>query len=378
MDRIEIGVPGGIMPPFDKVLQQAQRGEAKGYDAVWWPCHLMGWHPQSIWIPEITPLANYQKSADVYFEPLTVMSAVAANTSKIKVAVGVTDLIRRHPAMLAQAALTVDHIAKGRTILGLGSGEQCNISPYGFSFDQPVSKLEEGLKIMRLLWESGGKAVDFDGKHWKLEGAVLGLEPYEGKSPPVWIASHGPRMLTITGKYADGWLPTRMTPQEYAGKLSKIREASKEAGRGADAVTPGMLAYVVVDEHRNAIPKLMDHILVKGLCLLLPAETFKRFGYEPPFGEGAVGFHDYVPSRFPYEDAIRVMNKVPREVVEYFTLHGTPEDVATQVQELAEAGLRHIVLWNITAFADPGKAKSSFQCMDRVQQLVNGISVAKK
>ena len=125
------------------------------------------------------------------------MSAVAANTSKIKVAVGVTDLIRRHPAMLAQAVLTVDHIAKGRTILGLGSGEQCNISPYGFSFDQPVSKLEEGLKIMRLLWESGGRAVDYDGKHWKLEGAVLGLEPYEGKAPPVWIASHGPRMLTL-------------------------------------------------------------------------------------------------------------------------------------------------------------------------------------
>ena len=133
---------------------------------------------------------------------------------------------------------------------------------------------------------------------------------------------------------------------------------------------------MIVDEDRNAIPKLMDHILVKGLCLLLPAETFQRFGYEPPFGEGVVGFHDYVPSRFPYEDAVRVMNKVPREVVEYFTLHGTPEDVAEQVQELAEAGLRHIVLWNITAFADPGKAKSSFQCMDRVQQLLQGMSVA--
>ena len=101
-----------------------------------------------------------------------------------------------------------------------------------------------------------------------------------------------------------------MTAQEYAGKLHKIREASKEAGRTADAVTPGMLAYVVVDEDQNAIPKLLDHILVKGLCLLLPAETFQRFGYEPPFGEGAVGFHDYVPSRFPYDDAVRVMKKL--------------------------------------------------------------------
>jgi len=186
----------------------------------------------------------------------------------------------------------------------------------------------------------------------------------------VWVAAHGPRMLTITGKLADGWLPTRMTPAEYGEKLAAIRKASAEAGRSVDAVTPGMLAYVVVDEDRNAIPQLLDHLLVKGLCLLLPGEVFKRFGYEPPFGEGSAGFHDYVPSLFGRHDAIRVINKVPREVVEYFTLHGTPEDVAEQVSALAAAGLRHLVLWNITPFADPGRAKSSFQGMDRIKELL--------
>ncbi|MBI3949037.1 MAG: LLM class flavin-dependent oxidoreductase [Acidobacteria bacterium] len=371
MNRIELGMPGGIMPPFDKVIQQAQRGEAKGYDAVWWPCHLMGWHPQSIWIPEITELAKYQRNADTYFDPITTMAAAGAHTQRIKIGVGVTDVIRRTPAMLAQSMLTLDHITQGRTILGLGSGEQCNITPYGLDFSQPVSKLEEGLKIIRLLWESGGKAIDFDGTFWKLEGAVLGLEPYAGKCPPIWIASHGPRMLRITGRHADGWLPTMMSVDEYRDKLSIIRQAATEAGRDPEAFTPGLLAYVVVDEDRSVVSKLLDSILVKGLCLLLPAEVFRRFGYEPPFGQEAVGFHDYVPSRFGYEDSIRVISRVPREVVEYYTLHGTPEDVAEQIAALAEVGLRHVVLWNITALGDPSRARASFQCMDRVKEILS-------
>lgn len=372
--QIRLGVPGGIMPPFDKVIQQAQRAESKGYDSAWWPCHLMGWHPRSVWTPDVTPLAKYQKSADVYFDPIAAMSAVGANTQRIQLGLGVTDVLRRHPAMLAQAALTLDHICRGRLILGLGSGEQCNLTPYGIDFSQPVSKLEEGIQVLRLMWKSAGDPVEFRGKHFRLEGAVLGLEPYEGRTPPVWIAAHGPRMLTITGKLADGWLPTMMTPAEYGEKLAAIRKVSAETGRGADAVTPGMLAYVVVDEDRSAIPQLLDHLLVKGLCLLLPGEVFRRFGYEPPFGEGSAGFHDYVPSLFGREDAIRVIRKVPREVVEYFTLHGTPEDVAEQVTALANAGLRHVVLWNITVFADPGRAKSSFQGMDRIKELL-GMTV---
>jgi phthiodiolone/phenolphthiodiolone dimycocerosates ketoreductase len=375
MTRIQLGVPGGIMPPFNRVIQQAQGAEAAGYDSAWWPCHLMGWHPQSIWRPDITPLANHQKSADVYFDPIPAISAVAASTEKIKLGLGVTDVIRRHPTMLAQAALTIDHIARGRFILGLGSGEQCNLTPYGFDFSQPVSKLEEGLNVVRLLWESQGKPVNFSGKHFHLEGAVLGLEPYEGKSPPVWVAAHGPRMLALTGRSADGWLPTMMTPAEYRDKLQVIRRASREAGRDEASVTAGMLAYVVVDEDGSVIPELLDHLLVKGLCLLLPTEIFRRFGYEPPFGEGSSGFHNYVPSLFGYEDAMRVIRKVPREVVEYFTLHGTPEDVASQLTALAEAGLQQVVLWNITAFADPARAKSSFQCLDRIKALLSGAAV---
>lgn len=372
--RVEVGAPGGIMPPFEKVLQQAQRAEAKGYDAIWWPCHLMGWHPQAIWRPEITSLAKMQPNADTYFDPVATIAAVGAHTTRIRLGIGVTDVIRRHPAMLAQAALTLDHITRGRVILGLGSGERLNITPYGLDFDQPVSRLEEGLVIIRRLWESGGRPVDFEGRFWRLESAVLGLGPYESRYPPIWIAAHGPRMLRLTGRYADGWLPTKMTPAEYSEKLAQIHRAAREAGRDPVAITPGMLAYVLVDEDRATVARMMEAVLVKALCLLLPAEVFIRFGYEPPFGPEASGFHAYIPARFGYAEAMAAIRKVPREVVAYFTLHGTPEDVAEQIGALAEVGLRHIVLWNITPFADPARTRASFQALDRVKELISAIA----
>ena len=73
---------------------------------------------------------------------------------------------------------------------------------------------------MRLLWWTD-KPVDFDGKFFKLQDAVLGLEPYEGTPPPIWLAAHGPRMLGITGRLADGWLPTNISPEQLRGEARR-------------------------------------------------------------------------------------------------------------------------------------------------------------
>ena len=68
--EIEFGAPGTIMPPADKAVELAQRAEADGYDSIWWPSHLMGWHPDSVWTEDITPLARFQANPHTYFDPL--------------------------------------------------------------------------------------------------------------------------------------------------------------------------------------------------------------------------------------------------------------------------------------------------------------------
>ena len=228
---IQIGVPGQLMPPADRAVSLAQRNEADGFDAVWWPCHLMGWHSDSVWTPDMTPFAAVQPSPHTYFDPLLMMAAVGSQTSRIKVGVVVTDLLRRHPAMVANMALTLDHLPQGRAILGLGSGERMNVVPYGVDFSRPVSRLAEGIEVIRLLWGANGP-VDYEGRFFRLKDAVLGLSPYSDEPPPLWTAAHGPRMLDITGRLADGWLPTKLSPLRYGEALGAIREASwRRAGR---------------------------------------------------------------------------------------------------------------------------------------------------
>lgn len=370
---LELGVPGQIMPPASAAVKFAQRAEADGFDAVWWPDHLMGWHPDSLWTPDLSPLADSQANPHTYFDPLVMMGAVGAQTTRLRVGVVVTDLIRRHPAVLAQTMLTLDHLTGGRAVLGLGSGEQLNIRPYGLPWDRPVARLSEGIDVMRLLWQAEGP-VDFEGTFFTLTKAVLGLAPY-GQSPQIWTAAHGPRMLELTGRKADGWLPTKMTPTDYEISLKAIRAAARSAGREPDAITPALLGYVLIGPDEQTVQRLTEQPLVRALCVLLPAAVFRKLGLEPPLtaaGDEGSGFHDFIPTRVGREEALRIVSAIPPEVVRHYAFCGTPEQVAEQVRGYAAVGLRHLVMWNITAFGDPALAKYSFAALKRLRAELAG------
>lgn len=363
---IELGMPGQIMPPTDRAIANALRNEADGFDAIWWPDHLMGWFPDSLWTEDVTPLAKSQPNPHVHFDPLMMMGVAGAQMTRAKVGVVVTDLIRRNPAVLAQTMLTLDHLTQGRAILGLGSGERLNLEPYGMPFDKPVARLSEGIDILRLLWESDGP-VTFDGKFHKLENAVLGMSPYGQHSPPIWTAAHGPRMLELTGRKSDGWLPTKMTAEEYGESLDKIRRSAKEAGRDSASITPGLLAYVLVGPDERTVARLKEQALVRALCVLLPAEIFRKLGVEPPLAATGSGFHDFIPTAVARQEALRIVAAIPPKVVEYYAFCGTPEQIVDQIEEHYDAGLRHLILWNITAFGDPDLAGFSFRALGQIK-----------
>jgi phthiodiolone/phenolphthiodiolone dimycocerosates ketoreductase len=369
--RVTLGAPGRIMPPADKAIEFARRAEQEGFDAMWWPCHLMGWIPDSVWTEDFTELAKYQDNPHVHFEPLMMMGAAGAATERIDVGVSVTDTLRRHPAVLAQAALTADHLSRGRAILGLGSGERMNVTPYGIPWEKPVGRLEEAIEVMRLLW-STTDPVDFDGTFFRLERAVLGLEPYEGTPPRIWLAAHGPRMLRMTGRLADGWLPTNIKPDAYAEKLTAIRESAEASSRDPDAIVPSMLAYVMCAPDEESLEAMCASPMVRMLfaAVDLPAETYARHGSTSPF-EGGTGFHSFMPTTVTRAEAERVVSHIPAGIVREHTLCGTPEQIAAEIRAYQDAGLRDVVLWNITPFADASLSGYSFKAMAEVRRLLD-------
>lgn len=369
---MKIGTSGAVTPPGKGVVKAAQQQEQAGFDSTWWPDHLMAWHPQAIWTPEFTPLAHRQPNAHTFLDTISCMTAAAVSTERIRIGSSVTDPVRRHPAMLAQEFLSVDHFSNGRCIFGIGTGEGENAVPYGLSIDRPASRLEDALEIIRLLWESEGP-VSYDSAFWPHDRAVLGLGPVaDGAFPPIWVAAHGPRMLDIAGRLADGWLPTIMPADEYRAKRERIEAARRQAGRLDQPFEAGVWAYTCIGESKDDCLELFESPMYKVIALQLPAAVFEEHGVAPPLGEGSYGFNDFIPSHYDRDRILEVVDRIPPEVVGRAILHGSVDDIVAQLRDLEAAGCEHAVLWNISFLTDAERVGPSFKAVGQIKQALQG------
>ena len=329
------------------------------YHSIWLPDHMVSFWPDSIWTPEFTDLASASPSPHRHLDGLAVASAAAVLTKNVPLVSAVVDTVRRHPAMLAQTALTIDHLSHGRFVLGLGSGESENTLPYGFDFARPVSRFEEALEVIRLLWDSEGP-VDFDGRFYTLHHARLDTEPFGGHLPPIWIGASGPRMLDIAGRYADGWWPAgAWTPEQYAEMLGLVRASADRAGRDPMAITPCFIQVCFIGKDEAALADILAAPLVKAFLLQVSADTLRGFGFEHPMGEGWRGFQDIDPAVLTRERIVDFLARVRPEMLLAVVPHGTPKEVAKIVKTFVDAGLRVPKILDYGAMAGLGYAGAS-------------------
>ena len=348
---IDVGIQAQALPPIELSVAQAADAEAKGYDSVWYPDHLMGWFPRALWTADRSSIVNVLPSPHLYLDPVIILALAGEATSTARLGTAVTEPIRRPPAELARTFLTLSHSTKGRAILGIGAGERENIEPYGLDYRYQVSKLEEALKVIRLLWEST-EPVDFDGLFWKLNKAVMDLEPYGGEYPPIWVGAHGPRMLEITGKYADGWLPSYpMEPSDYAERLARIRKAAEEAGRDPMSVVAGYQMYAVVAPDHDTAHQVLASPLAGAMALVAAADQWEHAGKKHPLGDGFEGLRDYVPEWYSKEELEDAVAQYEPEVFHDLVAHGEPSEVIDWVSRFVDAGLQHVVFVNLAPMA---------------------------
>lgn len=345
------------------------------YHSIWLPDHMVSFWPESIWTPEFTDLATVSPSPHRHLDGMAVAAAAAVLTTRTPIVTTVVDTVRRHPAMLAQTAVTIDHLSKGRFVLGLGSGELENTVPYGFVFAKPVSRFEEAIKVIKLLWESDGP-VDFDGQFYHLDHARLDTELYNGKCPPIWIGCAGPRMLDLTGRYADGWWPNgAYTPEDYATKLGVVREAAERAGRDPLAIVPGVTQICLIGDD-DEIAEMLDAPLVKAIILMITADDLARFGYRHPMGPHWRGVMDFDPVKLSRDKMIAFCADVDtRAILDIFPC-GTPKQVAQRVKGFCDAGMRVFKLMEYGAMAglrfSANSAEKVREAEDELLRLVEG------
>ena len=216
MKGLRFGVTVVQSDPYPVLARKWRYFEELGFDSIWHCDHLLR---------SLDPTAPL-------FEGWTLLSALAAETSRIRVGALVSSNVLRHPALLAQQAITVDHVSEGRLELGVGCGWfEEEHRRFGIPLFEPgvrVDRFSEALKIIDPLLR--GETVSHEGRHYQLSGARLRPRPVQRPRPPFTLAAHGPRMLRICARFADRW-NSFGTVEEIAGRNRLLDQACERIGR---------------------------------------------------------------------------------------------------------------------------------------------------
>lgn len=217
-------LPSGEIHAADAIAW-AQRAEALGFDSVWLSDHFF------------YSFARYGAGDEpiAALEPETTLAAIAATTSRVRLGILVECATFRHPALVAKAAATTDHLSDGRVEVGLGAGwfEQ-EFDAFGYrsgTIGARFDALEDALTITSGLF-AGAEPLTHAGRVWSVQGARLTPSPVQ-RPIPIWAGGKGgPRLLRAAASAATGWNTVwRMSPEAYADAVVAVREACARAGR---------------------------------------------------------------------------------------------------------------------------------------------------
>jgi probable F420-dependent oxidoreductase len=229
-------------PETAPLLAMAERAEAAGFDSVW-----IG--------DSITARPRH--------EPLTLLAAVAGRTRRVKLGTGVLLPALRPPVVLAHIVGTLDRVAEGRVILGVGfAGDAPAIrkefEAIGIPFERRVGRFLETLEICRALWSRDH--VSFSGKHFTLDDVTVEPKPPHPGGPPIWIGGSGPTALREAARF-DAWFPTGPSVEFFAEHFPKIQAAARAAGRAPDAVTGAAYVTLALDADPAAAERRLHQFL---------------------------------------------------------------------------------------------------------------------
>ncbi|MGC2372847.1 MAG: LLM class flavin-dependent oxidoreductase [Solirubrobacteraceae bacterium] len=273
-------------PAAAPLLALGERAEMLGFDAIW-----LG----------DGPLARGRHDA------LSMIAALAARTERVFLGTGVLIAALRSALLLAQAAATVDQIAQGRLLLGIGAGfpfpeTERQFKAVGVPYAGRVGRMTETIAAMRALWADPGEAVHYNGRHITLDGVALAPVPHRRGGPPVWLAGAGETAERRVGEIAEGWLPYSHTAELYAAGWERVREAAEQAGRERPPLA-GLYATVALDARTEIAQQRLQ-------------SNIERY-YEQPF------------------ELMRMIQAM---------YAGTPEGLTAWLAPYVQAGARHIVL----------------------------------
>jgi alkanesulfonate monooxygenase len=234
------------MPDIRALVEYGVKVEQLGFDSLWvWDHVLLGVEPN---FPII--------------EALTLLTAIAARTKKIKLGTGVLVLPLRNPVLLAKQLSSMDLLSEGRLIMGLASGwYKREFDAVGVPFEQRGKIMDENLEILTRFWTE--PMVKGQYTYHKIPAGVMYPKPVQKPRPPILIGGYVDRVLKRAAVSGDGWLTYFYTPESFARSWAKIRDFAKEAGKDPDHLLNGAQLPIRIGKSRAAVESEMMEWLGK-------------------------------------------------------------------------------------------------------------------
>jgi len=230
----------------------ALKAEQLGYDAGYVYDHFIPYYGDKRTLP--------------FFEAYTLLSAIAAITTKLRVGQVVTCNSYRLPSLLAKMSSTLDAISNGRLEFGIGAGWfEHEYNSYGYQFDSPstrIEQLDESLIIIKKMWQK--EKSSFKGKHYSIKNAICSPKPIQNPHPPIMVGGAGQKLIAVAAKHATRYNHPFGTPEILQSKIEMLKIQCKKINRNFAEIENSVLLRVLVGKDKDDIKQIITQLKKKN------------------------------------------------------------------------------------------------------------------
>ncbi|MBS7609769.1 5,10-methylenetetrahydromethanopterin reductase [Candidatus Bathyarchaeota archaeon] len=292
-----------------KTVWYAIQAEDLGFDNLW--------------------ITDHFNNRNVY----TTLAVTASFTERISLGPGVTNPYLIHPAVTAQAIASLSEIAPGRVVCGIGAGDRTTLQYLNIYQKEPLAAIREAIAIIRAL--TSGTSLELKGKVFDLsKGAKLN---FKALNPiPIYIGAQGSKMLMLAGEIGDGVLINASSPKDVEEALLHVRAGALKSGRSLeDLDVAAYTSFSVAEDGKQAKSAAIP--VVAFIVAGCPSRVLEHHGLSPQDGDLIRSFL----SQGKFKDAF---SRVTDEMIEAFSISGTPEECIEKMERLLRIGVTQFVV----------------------------------
>jgi len=202
----------------DELIQIAQAADRLGFAHLSCSDHV------------IVPRSRAAAMGECWYDAAVTLAFLAGVTERVRLLSHVVVLPYRHPLVVAKTYATLDHLSHGRVILGVGSGHlKPEFKVLGAPFERRGKVTDEYIQAIAAAWD--GEVAEFSGMTVQFTDVIVAPRPVQRPRPPIWIGGNAAAVVQRAARYADGWIPWQLGPEEFAASVALARETAQTGGR---------------------------------------------------------------------------------------------------------------------------------------------------